>query len=377
MIILKFGGTSVSTKKTIQTIRQIVTEQKNNKPVVIVSALKGITDSLLLLLVLPSSHEENLLNEIKNVHIALIRELWPLGKDKNTHEFYITKIIKKISLLLKTSDKSDLEFQDKVVSYGEIMSSYIVCQALQSCHRLSAQQIVASEIIITDNNFGNAKYYPTFTKNKMISKIMPLINSDIIPIITGFIGATRQGKITTLGRGGSDYSASIVGSCLGAKEIQIWTDVDGIYSADPRIVPNAKILKYMSYKLAEAFANSGAKVLCPKTIRPAIQNKIPIRVLNTFNPLGYGTSINSFEPIAKKTICGVTYKQLRRKQILVSIIGQNLKSKLLLREVNDFLSGLCKQKVSLHSSNNYSYLFLIESNNPVDIVNALNNKFIA
>ena len=376
MIILKFGGTSVSTKKSLEAISKIVSKQKKNNPVVIVSALKGITDLLLSLSTSSTSNQITILQKIKKVHIGLIQQFWLSEKEKNIHVSYITEVIKNISSVLKTHRKLVLEFQDKIASYGEIMSSYIVCQVLR-LNDISATQIIATELIVTNDNFGNAKFCPVLTKKKVISKLKPLINKNIIPVITGFIGSTRDGKVTTLGRGSSDYSASIVGCCLGAKEIQIWTDVDGIYSADPRIVKKAKILKRISYKLAEVFANSGAKVLCPKTIKPAVENKIPIRILNTFSPLSQGTSIACNEKIIKQHICGVMYKHLHGNQISVSIIGQNFKSKLFVQEIRDFLSGLCKQKVYLRKSDNYSCLFLIESNNPVGIVNALHNKYCA
>lgn len=375
MLILKFGGSSVSTKKSIQTIGKLVIENKVKNPVVVVSAIKSVTD-LLLLLKSSRATRSAKLRKISNIHVKLIKQLWSDKKDQNTHIDYIAKLINEISLLLKSSVYTP-ELQDRIVSYGEIMSSYIIAQALV-LHGITTKQIIASSIVVTNDNFGAAEFYPDLTKRKVILKLQPLIECAVVPIITGFIGATRSGRTTTLGRGGSDYSAAIIGYCLEASEIQIWTDVSGIYSADPKIVKNAKVLKSISCELAGALADSGAKVLHPKTIKTAVRNKIPIRILNTFSPNSDGTSIvDNNQCVTENIICAVTYKHVNQNQISVSLIGLNLNSKLLLKEVTSFFSNYNIQNVHLSNYNNLGYHFLIDSDNPKEIIRALHNKFIA
>ena len=146
-------------------------------------------------------------------------------------------------------------------------------------------------MIITDDNFGSADFLLQPTKINIKKILTPLIKKNIVPVITGFIGSTKNNQVTTLGRGGSDYTASIIGFCLGASEIQIWTDVDGIMTADPKIVKKARSVELVSYEEASELAVLGAKVLHPKTILPAVTKNIPVRILNTFNPSHKGTTI--------------------------------------------------------------------------------------
>lgn len=317
MIIAKFGGTSVSSKERILNLCKIVNKRLSRQPVVVISALSGVTDFLLSLSLLPKTKIKNKLKEIRQAHQNLIGELFSDNQAQQALHFIDDQLQRVDKLLLNQKDNP--EFLDKLVSAGEIMSSYIITQALVN-QGINAQQVISTKLIVTNNNFGSADFLPAQTKVNVKKVLTPLIKKDIVPVVTGFIGATKNGQITTLGRGGSDYSASILGFCLEAKEIQIWTDVDGIFTSDPRFVKNARRLPEISFKEASELAAFGAKVLHPMTIRPAIRMGIPVRVLNTFNIENDGTlirnKVNNFK--------GVRAVSCKRKIVLVNIYSSEM-----------------------------------------------------
>ena len=214
---------------------------------------------------------------------------------------------------------------DAVASIGERMCVRVLAAACQT-QGLQSQAIEASELIITNNSFQNA--HPDFgaTTFSTRSKLQPLLRSGVIPIVTGFIGATPEGVVTTLGRGGSDYSAAIIGAVLPADDVWIWTDVDGVMTADPRMVPNARTLPEISYAEIAELAYYGAKVLHPKTVRPVIEAGIGLRICNTFNPTHPGTRLvtkarNEQNAMGGKIIKAVT---TIRKQRLITIEGRGM-----------------------------------------------------
>ena len=199
------------------------------------------------------------------------------------------------------------------------MSSFFIAAVISHKAKTPAQQVLSSTCIVTNKKFGDADYLPVATRKKTKATLLPLIKQKIVPVVTGFVGATKDGEITTLGRGGSDYSASILGFALSADEIQIWTDVDGVYSTDPRLVKTAKLLPILAYEEASELANLGAKVLHPRTIKPAIFAKIPVKVLNTFNPSCRGTTIVSQIDELQSRVKAVTI----RKSVPVVTIKSN------------------------------------------------------
>lgn len=290
LIIIKFGGTSVSTKERIETIISIVEHEKMTYSIiVVVSALGGVTDLLLSLQQEGEKEVETILQQIRNKHETLIKDLWKGDGDRKKILSFIDKNLKEIQSFSKRKRKGKA-YSDRIVSYGEIMSSYIISNALVS-HGILSEQIKATECIVTDANFGSAEFLREETIAKTNKILLPLIKKGITPIVTGFIASTVDGKITTLGRGGSDYTAAILGFALNASEVQIWTDVNGIMTADPKIVKNAKTVAFVSYDEASELAMLGAKVLHPKTILPAIEKNIPVRILNTFDQTHTGTTI--------------------------------------------------------------------------------------
>jgi aspartate kinase len=316
-IVIKFGGTSVSSQKTLSTIVEIASRYRSENPVLVVSAVSGVTDSLLTCAKMPSSEIDAHINTILEKHEKLAEAVL-LSQEKRAEVItYVKEQLAIVKKIVETQSFSPKQM-DKLASFGEIMSSFLITKVLQQAS-LEAQQVISSQLIITDDNFMNAEFFPAETEKQVKKILAPLLKKNIIPVVTGFIGATKKGEVTTLGRSGSDYSASIVAYSLNARELQIWTDVDGVYSADPRVVKNARLIPTMSYSEAAEMALFGAKVLHPRTIHPAVKKEIPVRVLNTFHPTASGTLIKS-EP-AEAGLKGISFK---RKTTLVNIYSTSM-----------------------------------------------------
>lgn len=283
MIVIKFGGTSVGGADEIRNTAKIIKSNLRRKPIVVVSAVKKITDKLTELANLSrDGRTEALFNDIKNTHYNILENLG-IKKELLQNDF------EDLENAIESSNgrKLDAKMLDLFQSFGERISSKIVAAHLNA-YGVKARAFNSWELgFATTSDFGNSE--PLNGSYVALKKSIERLK--LIPVITGFIGKTEKGEITTLGRGGSDYSAAIIGSAIDAEEIQIWTDVDGIMSADPKIVPNAQTLDKVSFEEASELAYFGAKVLHPKTILPAVKKNIPVRVLNTFNPKGNGTSI--------------------------------------------------------------------------------------
>lgn len=302
MIVMKFGGTSVGNAERIKNVADIVKYYARKKPIVVVSAVAKITDALIKLADECAQGKGDARFEyIKKVHYEIIEKL-------KIEKSLLDKDFKELSILINQT-KIEKSIDDKTLdhfqSFGELMSSKLVAAQLNKIG-LDAQAFNSWELgFLTDSEFGEAEpldiSYSALNKN--IKKLK------IIPVITGFIGKTENGEITTLGRGGSDYTAAIFGAAINADEIQIWTDVNGIMSADPKIVSNAKTLENVSFAEASELAYFGAKVLHPKTILPAMGKNIPVKVLNTFNPGNKGTTIVNKASKDKKTVKAIAYKK--------------------------------------------------------------------
>ena len=301
MIVMKFGGTSIGGADEIRNVAEIVKSNLARKPIVVVSAVKKITDRLIELANLAKEgNGDEIFSTIKNIHHGILEEL---SLEKNL----LDKDFNELQKAVKSANGKMLDAKtlDLFQSFGERMSSKIVAAQL-SKNGMEAQAFNAYDLgLITNSDFGNAEpLEEAFTNLGNNIKKM-----SFIPVITGFIGKTREGEITTLGRGGSDYTAGIVGAAINASEIQIWTDVDGIMSADPKIVGDARTLEQVSFAEASELAYFGAKVLHPKTIMPAMEKNIPVRVLNTFNPKGSGTLILNEAEKSKQTVKAITSKR--------------------------------------------------------------------
>ena len=311
MLIMKFGGTSVSSKNSVEVICNLVEANINKNPVIVVSALSKVTDSLVAICT-KDSFSDAVLDNIYNKHAGLAREFL-IGNDLELVLKYtkqcLNDVKNKLSKLFATSNSlAPLALKDEIVFYGEKMSSFLIATIIHNITKIDTRQILSSTCIVTNKKFGSADYLATSTKKNTRFVILPLIKQNVVPVVTGFAGATKDGEITTLGRGGSDYSASILGFALEATEIQIWTDVDGVYSTDPRVIKTAKLLPLLAYEEASELANLGAKVLHPRTITPAMLSKIPVKVLNTFNPNGIGTTIVDIVDEKKRRVKAITTK---------------------------------------------------------------------
>ena len=309
MIILKFGGSSVgSSDKIINVINIIVKSiEKNKKIAVVFSAFQGITDELITVSELASTGNNKYNELFKNIekrHLSAAKELISIKRQSNIlaniklHLNELEDVIHGVYLVKELSPRT-LDF---ILSFGERLSAYIISSALID-KGISCEFLDSRELVRTDNNFGNAKVDFEIT-TKQIKEYFKTHSK--LQVITGFIGTTINNETTTLGRGGSDYTAAIFGAALDVSEIQIWTDVDGVMTADPRKVKNAFSLPHITYEEAMELSHFGAKVIHPPTIQPAFSKKIPILIKNTFNPDFIGTVISNKANSNKFTIKGLS-----------------------------------------------------------------------
>ena len=330
MIVMKFGGTSVEDAKSMHTVIEIIRKEQAQTPVVVLSAISGATN---ILLKSARTAQEGklqdailLLNELFDRHVTLMENL--IDDRKSVQELIasfkprfeeLRNLCRGIAILGELTNRS----LDAIASVGELLSSQILSEAIR-LQGLPSQWIDARTFIITDSNYVAA--VPQFDKIDIKVKeiLSPLISAGKIIITQGFIGSNASGVTTTLGRGGSDYSASIIGASLDAEEIQIWTDVDGVLTADPRIAPGAQKLKMISFREAAELAYFGAKVLHPSTIFPAVKKDIPVVVLNSKRPENSGTRIVSHPPktfIPVKSIAckrGITVVNVQSLRMLMA-----------------------------------------------------------
>jgi aspartate kinase len=301
MIVMKFGGSSVGGSEQIKNVAELVKSHIDENPVVVVSAVKGITDKLIELSEAAArGNGELILEAIQKKHNKILKEL---GLDKSL----VQKNLDELSNLVdETKSRGiNLKVLDKFQSFGERMSSKVVAAQLSKIG-LKATAFDAFDLgFLTNSDFGNAEPLEETFANLDVN----IKKLNVVPVITGFIGKTKEGEITTIGRGGSDYTAGIVGAAINASEIQIWTDVDGIMSADPKVIEDAKTLDHVSFAEASELAYFGAKVLHPKTILPAMDKNIPVRVLNTFNSEGKGTLILNKAVRDEQTVKAITQKK--------------------------------------------------------------------
>ena len=303
MIVMKFGGTSVGTSDAFAQVGQIVADkvaQAQTTPhgiVVVTSAMSGVTNLLIAAATQAAAGNERNHQEaaqtLRAKHLAVIDRFIQNAEERDglvevtdlrLREF--DRLCSSIAVLGELTDRG----LDVVSGLGERLSAPVLAAVLRAIG-VAAEYVDATEIVVTDAIHGGAEPMMELTEQRCRERLLPLIEQGIVPVITGFVGATVEGVPTTLGRGGSDYSAAIIGAVLNVKEIEIWTDVNGVLTADPRVVPNARSLHQLSYEEMAELAYYGAKVVHAKTVKPAIAKRIPVRVLNTFEPSHPGTRI--------------------------------------------------------------------------------------
>lgn len=296
--VLKFGGTSVGNASCIRRVAEIVhSNARVSKILVVVSAMSGVTNKLVKAAREAAKGDADqitaIFNELREQHYTALKELIlspeELGRMAATIDVLLDegkRLCHGTSLLRELTPRAN----DAITSLGERLSVPLVAAALRQ-RGIISEPIEATELIVTDSSHGAADPWLDLTRERCKSRLAHLIEEGVVPVITGFIGATAEGILTTLGRGGSDYSAAILGAALDAQEVVIWTDVDGFLTADPRIVPDACTIPEISYREASELAFFGAKVLHPKTLRPLQQRGIPLWICNTFAPEKPGTKI--------------------------------------------------------------------------------------
>lgn len=296
--IMKFGGSSVGTVEAIVRTSNIITHDLSKNKIVVVSAQQGVTDKLLGLV----NGKGNLV-DLKNHLNNIIRQLNIQVPEVQVLFFELEKILKKKIPANK--------LKDLVASFGERISANMISTYLNS-KGLKAAFVDSRKIVVTNSSFNNADYLLEKTRINCIKILNPILRKKIIPIVTGFIGQNVKGETTTLGRGGSDLTGTLLGQCLSAEVIEIWTDVDGIMTSDPRNIKDTSIISELTYKETIELSNFGAKVMYGRALIPAMESNIPVYVLNTFNPSSPGTlihsknSLNSFAVTAKESITIVT-----------------------------------------------------------------------
>ena len=281
MIVMKFGGTSVGGAVAIRQVVAVVRGQLARRPVVVVSAHAGVTDALFALArvaVLGVAETEDI--AVRHRHI-----LAGLGLDEHLLDELLDELrdlVRGVRLVGEATPK----VMDALVSYGERLSARVVAAALTAAGVAATAVDSFTAGLLTDSSFGRARPLPD--EGRLLRYLENVLG---VPVVTGFLGADAAGNITTLGRNGSDYSAALLGVAIGAEEIQIWKDVDGVHTADPRLVPEARPIRNMSFAEVADLASFGAKVLHPAAMVPAMQHGIPVRVRNTLSPDAQGTTI--------------------------------------------------------------------------------------
>lgn len=295
MKVMKFGGTSVGDGKRILHVAKIVKDYfEEDRVVVVVSAMSGVTDKLISVFqkFKERQHSEGLiaLRELYERHIQVLNEFG----FRNGRYLSIQKRLKELFGELMTYLSFNKEFTlkdyDYVVSFGERLSCLLVASALSKLD-VEAEVIDSSKLIVTSNDFGNARALLDETEKLTSKVILPLLIRGVIPIVTGFFGATKDGSVATFGRGGSDYSATILAHSLDAQEVILWKEVDGIFTSDPKNGNGAKFIPEISYEKALLLAQNGAKVLHPEAMKPVADKDIVVWVKNTFRPDFIGSKI--------------------------------------------------------------------------------------
>lgn len=299
ILVMKFGGTSVGNADAIRSTAEIVAhcaEYRKNL-VVVVSAMRGMTEALLASACFAEAGDvPGYLDRIKFIekkNLEVIRELFPCGEVRLSLEDALASAREELRGYcerLRAKRAAEPALVDAVSSLGERLNARIVSAQLRESG-LASRPVEATNLIVTDRAFMNASPLERPTRRLSRRVLQPLFAAGIVPVVTGFIGAALDGQITTLGRGGSDYSATILGAGLDAEEVWIWTDVAGVMTADPRLVPEAAVVSRIGYAEVHELANFGGRVLHPKTILPVLKRNIPIRVRHTFNPAFPGTLI--------------------------------------------------------------------------------------
>jgi aspartate kinase len=334
VVVMKFGGTSVEDAAAIRRLIGIVQSRLSAQPVVVVSALARVTDQLLGAgNAAANGHLGAALATVRNIYVRH-EKLADSLVDGASHSALDCELrgelraLESLLLDLEASRQFDLKAQDQLLGFGECFSSKLVHEALAGAG-VNAAHVDARNCIVTDARHGQASPVWDLTNQRLQDTLCPLLESGQVPVLGGFIASTCDGVVTTLGRGGSDFSAAIVGAALGAARVEIWTDVDGIMTTDPKLCSDARVIRKMSFDEAAELAHFGAKVLHPATLAPAMRENIPVYVLNSRQPDGEGTEITA----RTRSGGGVSAITAKRKVAAVEIEPSQAVDAELLRKV--------------------------------------------
>jgi aspartate kinase len=342
MIVMKFGGTSVEDAASIERVTEIIKARLPLRPVVVVSAMGKTTRKLLQAAEASAAGDRPttlaVVAELKTRHLSEARTLVKSTAERavfsivDRHFDELKKLLEGLAILGEVPPRG----LDKILAYGELLSSAIVADALTE-RGVPARLLDAREFIITDGRFGGASPLFDLTNARIRDTIRPVIEAGEVAVVQGFIGATREGATTTLGFEGSDYTAAIVGAAMQADDIQIWKDVSGLMTADPRVFSGARTVKACTFAEAADLTYFGAKVLHPKAIHPAARQNIPVHIYNSKKPDATGTAISAAAPRCANLIKSIAYK---RPVTVVYAKGESISEGLRAIAPEDFLKTL-------------------------------------
>jgi aspartate kinase len=326
--LIKFGGTSIKDRAAFARVSQIIKAKQATPLIVVVSAMSGVTDELIASFrgVLTQGVKQSLaqLEEqfarhlqvgagLAAARLARLEELVEASR----------RDIQELLDRAAQNHTTDLCLHDAIVSHGERLAANLLTLVLEE-HAVPAEYVDARRCVITNDEHGSAEPLYEEVKQRATAELLPLLEKKRIPVLGGFIGATMKGVTTTLGRGSSDYSATLIGAALRAREIEIWTDVDGIQTADPRLVEGTRTVPHISYAEAVQLAKLGACVMHPKMIEPVIRDGIPIRILNSYAPQQRGTLISAGSSHSNGSVKAIAHK-IAGKSAIVGCVGHGLK----------------------------------------------------
>jgi aspartate kinase len=314
MIVMKFGGTSVEDGEAIERVAEIVGSRLEQKPVVVVSALARVTDALVKVSQLAASgglaEGLRLHRQMRQRHFAVLASLLNGRGEAEVRPRLqalfdsLEDVLRGVAALGELSPRTS----DNLLSFGELLSSHIVAPVFRA-RGMDAVFLDSRQLIVTDACHNRAVPQVEETNRRLRQALKPLLDAGRVPVMGGFIGATAEGVATTLGRGGSDFSAAIVGAGLGARKIEIWTDVEGMMTTDPRLCPDARRIDVIGFNEASELAYFGAKVLHPATLIPAVEKNIPLYILNSRNPDSKGTCIRAHARPSKTILRSIAAKR--------------------------------------------------------------------
>jgi aspartate kinase len=372
MIVMKFGGTSVEDARAIDRVSCIVRERLDQRPFVVVSAMSKVTDTLVAMAKAAGSGDReaalDLSRKLRERHYSVASELLGTGVFTEVHadlesEFNaLDELLRGISAVGELTPRTN----DNVLSFGERLNSKVVTAGF-AARGLNSALVDARQVMITDAQHTRAVPQMDIVYDRLERSVRPLLDAGHVPIMGGFIGATREGVSTTIGRGGSDFSAAIVGAGLNADKIEIWTDVDGMKTTDPNLCPDARRIKVITFEEAAELAYFGAKVLHPATLLPAIQKNIPVYVLNSRNPKNEGTRIQARAPKSRSIFKAVAAK--KRITVIDIVAARMLMAHGFLKSIFDIFDRH-RCPVDVVSTSEVSISLTVDSNEAIPAIAA-------